>query len=317
MSDSETANGSSTGITGEGASEAGDSLLIVIVAYRSADRLPICLDSIRLHCPESHIVVVDNSSEPKTRSVVEGFGDLDVRLVDPARNLGYAGGVELGLAGSAPTDLVLILNPDTRLTADPRDIASTLVDFNIVSGLLVSGDSPPSRAPNARPRATLSRELLRAVIGTKAYRGPVVQPGMMKVDQLDGAYLLMRREWYEQHPLDTRFELYYEDVELCDRARRELGCGLWTQSSAVHEGGASSDRAKPTSYKVLRVSRARYLRMRYPHTPWWILFSPFPVEALVRTVVRVPDPPRIRLASAKLALAELRHPGAVRVFDAG
>jgi len=53
------------------------------------------------------VIVVDNAGSD--RAVVEAFG---VRLIEPGRNLGFAGGCNRG-ASEATGDVVVFLNPDT------------------------------------------------------------------------------------------------------------------------------------------------------------------------------------------------------------
>src|SRR5688572_10577388 len=53
-------------------------------------------------------ILVDNGSDEAGRTLLES---LPVRRIDPGRNLGYAGGVNLGVARSS-AELILQLNPD-------------------------------------------------------------------------------------------------------------------------------------------------------------------------------------------------------------
>lgn len=72
------------------------------------------------------MIVVDNAGSD--RAVVESFG---VRLVEPGRNLGYAGGCNRG-AAEASGDVLVFLNPDT--VVDPgalNRLADTLQDPSI------------------------------------------------------------------------------------------------------------------------------------------------------------------------------------------
>ena len=70
---------------------------VVVVAYGAPELLDECLRGLGGRFP---VVVVDNSSDPSVRSVVEGHG---ATYIDPGRNLGFAAGVNLGLARRART----------------------------------------------------------------------------------------------------------------------------------------------------------------------------------------------------------------------
>ena len=93
-------------------------------------------------------------------------------------------------------------------------------------------------APNARVRVTFGRELVRAALGASRRRIlKVSHASEVAVDQVDGAYMLVEREYLLSNPMDERFELYYEDVEFCDRARERGGVSLVGMVCGVHAGG--------------------------------------------------------------------------------
>ena len=88
---------------------------VVVVAFGAPELLDACLGALEGTLP---VVVVDNSSRADVRAVSERHG---TRYVDPGRNLGFAGGVNVGLAHRGlATDDVLLLNPDARVA--PGDV---------------------------------------------------------------------------------------------------------------------------------------------------------------------------------------------------
>lgn len=102
------------------------SVSVVIVAFESGGALTRCLSSLRDGEPEAEVIVVDNAGSD--RALVEPFG---VQLVEPGRNLGYAGGCNRG-AAEATGDVLVFLNPDT--VVDPgalSRLAETLEDLSI------------------------------------------------------------------------------------------------------------------------------------------------------------------------------------------
>jgi len=69
------------------------------------------------------VIVVDNAGHD--RAVAEGFG---VRLLEPGRNLGFAGGCNRG-AADATGDVLVFLNPDTVVEPGAlRELERTLED---------------------------------------------------------------------------------------------------------------------------------------------------------------------------------------------
>lgn len=92
---------------------------VVIVAYNSAADLPGCLGAVRNQSLPRHryeVVVVDNRSRDDSAGVVRRDFPW-VRLVRSRRNLGFAGGTNLGVS-YARGERVALLNPDT--VADPH-----------------------------------------------------------------------------------------------------------------------------------------------------------------------------------------------------
>ncbi len=93
---------------------------ILIVSWNRADLLSACLESIRKALPQIPVVVVDNGSSPALTP------HPNVTWIRSERNLGFAGGNNLGWA-HCPGEYVLLLNNDTILpSAEPL---TTLVDF--------------------------------------------------------------------------------------------------------------------------------------------------------------------------------------------
>jgi len=80
---------------------------VLVVAYGDPGALEECLGALRGAYP---LVVVDNSSSPRTRVVADRAG---ATYLDPGENLGFAAAVNLGLGVMALSGAdVLLLNPD-------------------------------------------------------------------------------------------------------------------------------------------------------------------------------------------------------------
>lgn len=80
--------------------------------------------------------------------------------------------------------------------------------------------------------------------------------------------MVVRRETLEKiSPLDERFFLYFEDVDLCRRAR-EAGWPVFylPDVEVLHQTGGSS-RSKPRAIWLLHKSAFLYHRKHGPHGP--------------------------------------------------
>nr|WP_300144138.1 glycosyltransferase [Propionicimonas sp.] len=288
-------------------------LAVVVVAYRSAETLRPCLEGI-LADPAAAVVVVDNSGDPATARLCAA-PDLAGRVsyLDPGVNLGYARAANLGLSRRGDARTVAIVNPDVRLTRALTDLLRTArpAGRDVTAGRLVSPAHPD--AVNARPATTPGRELAKAVRGSRAYRLPGLgapDGSVHTVAQLDGALLVLGAErWAELGGFDERFELYYEDVDLC--ARAEGSCRLVNTVWGEHIGGHSFRRSAGTAFAALRISRVRYARR------WWrprrlaalaVLVITL-AEYAARSLTRCPEGQSVRNRTLGLTLAELRRPG--------
>src|SRR6185437_11690170 len=102
-------------------------LAAVIVTYNSAhvvgnllDSLPGALDGL-----SADVIVVDNASTDNTVDVLMARGDC--RIVRSA-NVGYAGGINLGVRQSPGAPAILVLNPDVVL--HPQSVRPLMAALN-------------------------------------------------------------------------------------------------------------------------------------------------------------------------------------------
>ena len=99
-------------------------LSILIVTWKGDDLLRVCLSSLaRVYGSRPEVVVVDNADQTSTRALVSAYAHA--RYVTTVRNLGFAGGNNVGLK-ACTRDFVLLLNNDTVVH---EDSFSPLIDF--------------------------------------------------------------------------------------------------------------------------------------------------------------------------------------------
>ena len=253
----------------------GPAVHVVVVAYGAVGLLDTCLEELDGAYP---VLVVDNSSDPGVRAVAERYGS---RYLDPGRNLGFAGGVNVGLEQLEPLDgEVLLLNPDAAigpagvaalsrcLHADPRlaCVAPAQVDR--------SGDD------DARvdwPFPTPLGAWVEAVGLGRLRRGDRF---------LIGSVLLIRATALaDVGRFDERFFLYAEET---DWQRRALDRGwrvaLCPEVVAVHEGaGTGGDAAVREAH--FHASHERYLRKYHGAAGWQCYRAGAMLGALGRALV--------------------------------
>ncbi len=170
----------------------------------------------------AEVIIVDNFSDPHPAAArLRRIPGVAVRRW--RRNRGFARAVNEG-ARLSRGDWVLLLNPDVTLSPgfldDALAHASRLDDepeVGVVGFALRNPDG--SRQLSTGPFPTLAGTLARLLLPRhrRKYSEP---PGSGRVDWATGCCLLVRRRcWEDLGGLDPAFFLYYEDVDLCHRAR--------------------------------------------------------------------------------------------------
>jgi GT2 family glycosyltransferase len=260
---------------------------VVVVSYRSRDRLRECVQTLAMS-PGVHVIVVDNASDDESLNVVR---DLPVTAVQLDANGGFAHGCNAGIRhGTAP--YVLLLNPDTQLDPSALDVLARVLDADPRVGAVAprilgdEGELHHSLRRFARVRSTWARaffahrlfpQLDELVREPDAYERP------WSPDWVSGACVLVRREALEYlGGLDEGFFLYREDMDLCRRLR-DAGWDIRYEPSAtcVHTGGASAPR--PSLFPVLAASRVRYARKHASRGAQALERTGIALEALTHT----------------------------------
>jgi GT2 family glycosyltransferase len=248
---------------------------VVIVAYGAPDLLDACLDSLHGAFP---VTVVDNSSSDDVHQVATAHG---ATYVDPGSNLGFAGGVNVGVRHLArPHGDVLLLNPDAEVSADAvtRLHARLLADPGLAC--VAPAQVDPRDGSGARvgwPFPTPGGAWVEAV-GLGGLR--------RRVDFLIGSVLLVRTEALEDvGPFDEDFFLYAEEIDWQRRATsRGWRTALCPEITATHVGsGTGGDPAEREIH--FQASHERYIRKHFGTLGWWVYRSAMLAGSTVRALV--------------------------------
>lgn len=209
----------------------------IIVTWESRNDTLACLETLTRSQPRPHVVLVDNASRDGTVEAVTAQYP-QVEIIAHARNLHFAAGANAGLrrALAAGAEWVWVLNPDTRPAPDA------------LAALLRAADDPAVAI--AGPR--LVHPDGRAVIGAECdfATGAVREPDTAEddpprdVDYVWGCAMLVRAEALGRIGLfDERYVAYFEDADLCLRARAAGYRVVGVPGARVdHFGGRAGDR---------------------------------------------------------------------------
>ncbi|MBL0748512.1 glycosyltransferase family 2 protein [Nocardioides baculatus] len=252
---------------------------VVVVTYNSADVLESCLASVRhagaAEVVLTEVVVVDNDSRDETLALADGIADLPVRVVRLGANLGYAAGINAGVAAlSAPhPDAVLVLNPDCRLLPGALEtLARGLVrpGVGVVAPRLVNLDG--SLQPTLRRRPSLTGAVVESLLG--GHLADRLGVGEMvfreaphrraaRASWVTGAALLVSWRLVEAAgPWDEAFLLYSEETEYLLRAA-DLGWTTWYEPHAVIEHRGGDYDVRPDMAALLSVNKVTLFQRRH------------------------------------------------------
>ena len=252
-------------------------LSVVIVNYRqweqTAELVRQLAASSCLRRGDAEIVIIDNHSP--AHPLAKKLRRLPhVSLRRWGRNHGFAKAVNEGCRLSQG-DWFLLLNPDTTLSegfldntlaladelalADPR---AGIVGFHL-------RDSDGAQQLSSGPYPTLASTLARLALPRRRRKYKSVRGGQRQpVPWVTGCCLLLRRAClHELGGLDEKFFLYYEDVDLCLRARQH-GWTVWYEPNlaAVHHNPLHS-RTVPAALRL--VTRHSLLTYGAKHWARW------------------------------------------------
>lgn len=275
------------------------SVHIVIVNWNTGDYLRECLASIvgpqRAGLTIARVTVVDNASSDDS---TEGLDDLPLPLevIRNSGNVGFAAACNQGAAGST-ADYLLFLNPDTRLFPNTLATVSRFMEGERSAGIGICGVEIVDA--EGRPGVSCARfPDLRVFIGRitglnallpRAFPSYHLTPAELSqsrlVDQVIGAFFFIRRELFARMGgFDTRYFMYFEEVDFALRARRQgVRSYFLKEASAFHAANVSSDQVRgPRLAHSLR-SRLLFARRHWP--PWKagvLLALTFTVEPVAR-----------------------------------
>ena len=253
---------------------------IVIVNNNTGEYVRQCLTSIRDNGDvDAEVIVVENASEDGSGEVLRQFPEA--RVIANEEKLGFSQNNNLGAeVGTAP--LLLFLNPDTEtppgsLRAMLDTIASDQ-EVAVFGGRCLDADGETERSTGRDPTLTslaLDRLLPKAPplqpllerFSQRHYRG---FESDRDVDWVTGAYLWIRTEVFHRiGGWDSSFPLYYEDTDLCRRARKAGFRVRYTCASTINHYRNKTPMPSAHRKKLMRNGLHIFIRKHYgPFRRW-------------------------------------------------
>jgi len=209
-------------------------LSIILVNFNHSKYLVPCFSSIQnsLEGMGYEVVVVDNHSTDHSGSLIRNQR-FKCQLIENPQNMGFARAVNIAFL-KTKGEYLLILNPDVQLRSGSVQKMIDFMEQNRKVGVtmpkLLNADG--SLQYSVRTFYNFwSLILRRTLMGKMAPQHPAIREHLMmdwdhnhacEVDWGLGAAMMIRRKALSgQKVFDERFFLYFEDVDLCFRMKKE------------------------------------------------------------------------------------------------
>jgi GT2 family glycosyltransferase len=241
---------------------------VVILNFKVRDQALKCLESVRKSSYKNlEIIVVDNNSGDDIEKDLE-----DVIFLQTGENKGYAGGNNFGIkkALGLGVDYILILNPDT------------VIETNAIEKLVEAAEKYNAGIVGPKIYFKTGKTIWYAggifdkanVLGSHRGVNEKDTGQFEKIEETDfvsGATMMIRRDVFEKVGLfDERYFLYYEDQDLCLRAKLAGFRILYVpQAEVFHENAGSTKLGSPlqdyfiTRNRMLLASKYLPFRTRF------------------------------------------------------
>ena len=250
-------------------------IYIVILHYGSLEVTKKCVNS--LYKNEHYftkLIIVNNSNITLTP---KNFNKKEIKIINNGRNLGFAGGVNVGITFSLKekANYIVLLNNDTQIS---KPFIEGLINvFKKHSDLGIVGPSICFQRNNLTIYDLGGK--INWLIGRTTHDevGTIDDNREREVDYVTGAAMIIKREVFEKIGLfDDSFFLYYEDVDFCIRAHKK-GYKIMVNPKVIITHALSKTVGKVSPLAVFHQTRSgllfgkKYFR-RFPYNIYHRVF---------------------------------------------
>ena len=204
-------------------------LTIVIVTFNSELKIADCLKSIE---NKAEIIVVENSNNETFKKNLENQY-RNLKCILTGGNKGYAVANNIGLK-SVKTNYALVLNPDT------------ILDKNAIHNFLISAKKNDD--------FWLIGPASDQMVDIKFEANKIIE-----VNNIKGFAIFFNLQMFNNEFFDENYFLYFEEIDLCKRVKKNRGKIYLDPSIKVRHSGASS---------VDKISNIKLEKNRNWHWMW-------------------------------------------------
>lgn len=228
-------------------------LSVIILNYNVHHFLELCVLSAQnaIQDIDAEIIVIDNNSQDDSCEMMKQRFP-NVKLIENKENSGFPKGNNIGVA-AAKGEYICILNPDTVVAEDTFTkvlaFAKKQKDLGIVGVKLIDGTGnflPESKRGIPTPFVAFTKitglyKFFPKIFG-EYYAQHLSENETGKVDILVGAFMLMKRDLYNEiGGFDENCFMYSDDIDLSYMALKKGKSNYYFhQTSVIHYKGEST-----------------------------------------------------------------------------
>jgi GT2 family glycosyltransferase len=255
-------------------------LSVIIVTWNSETEIEDCINSIIHHNTNIplEIIVVDNASQDKTRSLLKNYSvQTDfVKVILNDDNKGYTLGNNQGIK-IAKGEFVLLLNPDTKITGGALE---KMIEFLLVSSnagaiapQLLNEDYTIQKSCRTFPKYwdmfcelfLFSKIFPMSKIFARWKMNYFNHNELAEVQQPMAAALMIKKNVMDKvNGFDERYKMFFNDVDLC-KSIVDAGYKIYFYPDAriFHIKGASIYRDRKNMLRVWNDDCIKYFKKHY------------------------------------------------------
>ena len=262
--------------------EKGATVAIIILNWNGLGDTIECLESLRrITYPSCKIVVVDNGSKGNDASILEEKYGKAVHIIRSKTNMGVAGGCNMGIRWALKTDAthILFLNNDTtverRFLDELVEVANSDQKIAVVGPKIYYSEDPHRIATVG---GTVNFWTGNAPLVGRATIDRGEFEDVREVDYVSGCALLIKKEVIGRIGMfDEDYFAYYEETDLCTRARRSGYKAVVAPKSVIWHKGGRSDKSGEISLYFMTRNRFLFMKKNATgiHFPFFVLFVLF------------------------------------------
>ncbi|MFT2009002.1 glycosyltransferase family 2 protein [Pontibacter sp. 13R65] len=241
----------------------------------------------KISYPNIEIIVVDNASpSDDPEQIVARYPQ--VKLIRSAKNLGFAGGNNLGVVHAAG-EFLLFLNNDTEVDPGFLEPMVNLFKQNKQAGVA---------SPKIIYHGTDNLIQYAGSHGINPWTGRSITIGQLEQDKgqhnksaitklADGAAMMVPRQVIEKVGLMPElYFLYYEELDWCEMIKRAgYSCHYVASSTIYHKESVSVGKASVLKTYYMNRNRLLFIRRNISGWPFWSSMLIFLLAAIPKKVL--------------------------------